>query len=72
MIQLHNVVKPVSVIHRRTEHCPSRLRRGSGLDCGSEDPGAISGLPSLRVGRLMARRLKLDLCDKYNLQINER
>ena len=37
---------------------PPRWHRGSGLDCGSEDPGLIPGLPSTRVGPLMARRLK--------------
>ena len=37
---------------------PPLWRRGSGLDFGSEDPGAIPGLPSPRVGPLMARRLK--------------
>ena len=37
---------------------PPRWRRGSGLDCGSEDPGSIPGIFSLRVGPLMARRLK--------------
>ena len=35
---------------------PLRWRRGSGLDCGSEDPGSIPCLPSPR--GLMARRLK--------------
>ena len=28
---------------------PPRWRRGSGLDCGSEDPGSIPGIPSPRV-----------------------
>ena len=37
---------------------PPRWRRGSGLDFGSEDPVSITGLPSPRVGPLMARRLK--------------
>ena len=35
---------------------PARWRRGSGLHFGSEDPGSIPRLPSLRVGPLMARR----------------
>ena len=30
--------------------------RGSGLDFGSDDSGLIPGLPSPRVGPLMARR----------------
>ena len=34
------------------------VSRGSGLDCGSEDPGSIPGIPSPRVGPLMDRRLK--------------
>ena len=34
------------------------VSRGSGLDCGSEDPSSISGIPSPRMGPLMARRLK--------------
>ena len=29
--------------------CPPWRRRGSGLDCGSEDTGSIPGLPSTRV-----------------------
>ena len=37
---------------------PPRWRRGSGLDFGSEEPCSILGLPSPRVGPLMARRLK--------------
>ena len=41
---------------REDNWCPSRWRRGSGLDFGSEDPGSIPGLPSPRVGPLMARR----------------
>ena len=28
---------------------PPRWRRGSGLDCGSDDPGSIPGIPSSRV-----------------------
>ena len=39
-------------------NCPPRWRRGSGLDCGSEDPGSIPGIPSPHVGPLMAGRLK--------------
>ena len=35
---------------------PPRWRRGSGLDCGSDDPGSIPGIPSPRVGPLMAKR----------------
>ena len=38
--------------------CPPRWRCGSGLDCGSEDQDSIPDLLSLRVGPLMARRLK--------------
>ena len=45
---------------------PPRWRRGSGLDWGSEDPGSIPGLPSPRVGPLMARKLKTSL-DLYVL-----
>ena len=41
-----------------THSCPPRWCRGSGLDCGSEDPGSIPSLPSPRVGPLMARKLK--------------
>ena len=37
---------------------PPRCHRGSGLDCGSEDPGSIPGILSPCVGPLMARRLK--------------
>ena len=37
---------------------PPRWRRGSGLDCGSEDPGLIPSIPSPRVDPLMAKRLK--------------
>ena len=37
---------------------PPRWRRGSGLDCRSEDPGSIPSLSSPRVGPLMARGLK--------------
>ena len=45
--------------HFSEETCsPPRWRRGSVLDCGSEDPGSILGLPSACVGPLMARRLK--------------
>ena len=40
------------------EALPTLWRRGNGLDCGSEDPGLIPGLPSQPVGLLMARRLK--------------
>ena len=36
--------------------CPPRWRRGSGLDCGSEDPGSIPGIPSPHGGPLMASR----------------
>ena len=28
------------------------VSQGSGLDCGSEDPGSIPGIPSPRVGPL--------------------
>ena len=42
----------------KTERCRPPWRRGSGLDCGSEDPGSIPGLTSPPVGPLMARRLK--------------
>ena len=38
--------------------CPQRWRRGSRLDCESDDPGLNPGLPLPRVGPLMARRLK--------------
>ena len=38
--------------------CPPRWRSGSGLGCGSGDQDSIPGLLSLRVGPLMARRLK--------------
>ena len=38
--------------------CPPRWPRGSGLDFRSEDPGSIPGIPSPRVGPLMARGLK--------------
>ena len=41
-----------------TGFSPPRWRRGSGLDCGSEDPGSIPGIPSPGVGPPMARRLK--------------
>ena len=41
----------------------SRWRRGSRLDCGSEDPYLIPGIPSLCVGPLRARRLKTSLKD---------
>ena len=34
------------------------VSQGSGLDCGSEDPGSIPDIPSPRVGPLMARRFK--------------
>ena len=37
-------------------YSPPQWRRGSGLDCGSDDPSLIPGLPSPRVGPLMARR----------------
>ena len=39
-------------------HGPPRWCRGSGLVCGSKDPGSIPGIPSPRVGPLMVRRLK--------------
>ena len=39
------------------------VSQGSGLDCGSEDPGSIPGIPSPRVGPLMARRFK-DVCGR--------
>ena len=42
------------------ELSPPRWRRGSGMECGSEDPGSTPGVPSPRVGPLMARRLKTD------------
>ena len=35
--------------------------RGNGLDCGSGDLGSIPGIPSPRVGPLMARMLKTSL-----------
>ena len=35
-----------------------RMRRGSGLDCGSDNPGLIPGITSPHMGPLMARRLK--------------
>ena len=35
-----------------------RWHRGSGLDCGSEDPGSIPGIPPPRVGTLMAKEVK--------------
>ena len=60
--QSHAITHPIylrslcSHIHHIT--CPPRWRRGSGLDCGSEDPVSIPGIPSPRVGPLMARRLK--------------
>ena len=38
-----------------------RWRRGSGLDCWSDDPGSIPGMPSPCVGPLMARMLKTSL-----------
>ena len=34
-----------SVLSERYD-CPSQWRRGSGLDCGSGDPGSIPGIPS--------------------------
>ena len=37
---------------------PPQRRKGSGLDCGSEDPGLIPSIPSPLVGPPMARRLK--------------
>ena len=40
-------------------HGPLQWRRGSGLDCGSEDPGSIPGIPSPHMGPLMARRLSM-------------
>ena len=47
------------IMVRFGERSLPRWRRVSGLDCGSEDPGLITGLSSLtRVGPLMARRLK--------------
>ena len=46
-------------IYLHFHYSPPRWRRGSGLDCTSEDPGSIPGLPSPPVGPLMARRLKI-------------
>ena len=57
MISLNEAVpftnKDGSIIGMRRSKMKNR---GSGLDCGSEDPGSIPGLPSPRVGLLMARR----------------
>ena len=55
----------VTILYEHDQHdyilpkcqCPPWWLRGSVLDCWSEDLGSIPGLPSPRVGLLMARRL---------------
>ena len=47
-----------------------RWCRGSELDCGLGDPGKmISGIPSQRVGPLMAKRLKTSSCPDAHVKV---
>ena len=48
-------VRLYSILSTRARSSIEMARRGSGLDCGLEDPGSISGIPSPRVGRRLRR-----------------
>ena len=67
LCQGQQICEILSRSHKRVNSLSSnkmarRSGRGSGLDCGSYDPGLIPGIPAPCVGPLMARRKKTSRC----------